>query len=59
MINGNTKQKSNKQIEAILNYQIKLSIAEGRSVPLYEAIADWIALGYAEHYRKQVLKLAC
>jgi len=57
MKNGNNQSFSNKQIRAIIDFQNKLSKEEGRVIPLYEAIADWIALGYAEQFRQQVYKM--
>ncbi|RKY83621.1 hypothetical protein DRQ09_09785 [candidate division KSB1 bacterium] len=49
--------RKNKQVKAILEFQHQLSREEGRKIPLYEAIANWIALGYAEQFRQQVFKL--
>ena len=39
------------QIKAILNFQQELIQKTGRTISISEAIAGWIALGYAEQYR--------
>ena len=39
------------QVKAILNFQQELMQKTGRIISFSEAIAGWIALGYAEQYR--------
>ena len=42
-----------KQIREILDFQLEISRQFNRKVPLSEAIANWIAQGYAEKFRSQ------
>jgi hypothetical protein len=41
------------QIQAILNFQKEITHKSGRNISISEAIAGWIALGFAEQHRKE------
>lgn len=46
------EEKIPPHVQAILNFQVEITKKTGREVSLSEAIANWIAFGYAEQYRR-------
>lgn len=51
------EEKMLPHVKAILNFQEEISKKTGREVSLSEAIANWIAFGYAEQYRRSYFHL--
>jgi len=51
----NREEKITPQIQAIINFRNDIIKRTGQMVSMSEAIAGWIALGYAEHYRRKYL----
>jgi len=46
-------RKLSPQFVEIFNFRNELTLKTGREISLSEAIAQWIALGYAEEFREK------
>ena len=52
-----TVEQTPPQIQAIFDFRNKIIEKTGRNISISEAIAGWIALGYAEQYRTENLNI--